>query len=74
MDSDRPSPLEAEVRFRDLLERGGLAQPDSVIHDREANELVLRWRERKVVIVIELTEEGRVGARPPSRRLLSDAR
>ena len=55
---DKPTPLDAEVHFRDLLAAEGFAQPDEVEYDAEDDELVFRWHEQKVVIVVELSDAG----------------
>ncbi len=67
-----PTPWQVEDHFRSLLREEGFAQPDEVEHDPEAAELVFLWREPKVAIVIELSEDGSLrmcarGVRP--RRL-----
>jgi cytosine/adenosine deaminase-related metal-dependent hydrolase len=58
-----PSPLEVEIRFRDLIDGAGLAQPDKVEHDPEAEELIFRWHEPKLAVVVELSDHGPVGVR-----------
>ncbi len=47
-----------EKRFRALLDRGGLDQPDEVEHDALAEELVFMWHTEKVAIVVEPDEDG----------------
>jgi hypothetical protein len=47
-----------EARMRALLLDAGLAQPDEVVHDANHDELVLRWREDKLVVVVELSDRG----------------
>jgi hypothetical protein len=59
----KPSPEEVEEHFRNLLDREGISQPDEVEHDLAAGELLFRWYEQKVVIVIELSENGPVDVR-----------
>lgn len=55
---DHPSPQQAEQHFRELLRKEALAQPDEVEHDSDADELIFRWRERKLAVVIELSDRG----------------
>ena len=54
--SGRPDPLQAECDFRDFLRNGGIAQPDAVEHDPEAEEIIFIWHEPKFAVVLELTE------------------
>ena len=46
--------LETELRFRKLLEEGGLEPPDEVLHETDPDELVFLWHEEKVAVVVEL--------------------
>lgn len=57
---ERPSPQEVEAHFRSLIDREGIARPDAVEHDPEAEELTFLWREPKVAIVIKLSDSGPV--------------
>ena len=45
----------AEAQFRELLEHGGLAQPDEVAI--APDELLFLWHEPKVAVVVELGPE-----------------
>jgi hypothetical protein len=45
--------------MRELLESGGLPQPDRVRYEFEPDEVVLFWDEPKTAIVIELDESER---------------
>jgi hypothetical protein len=47
-----PTHAEAEHRMRELLRDNGLPEPDSVLY--ETDEAVLRWDERKLVVIVEL--------------------
>jgi hypothetical protein len=52
--TSKPSPDEAEARMRGLLREAGLPEPDEVVHDAGHDELVFQWRDRKLVVVVEL--------------------
>jgi hypothetical protein len=54
--TDRPDHATAERTFRDLLDRGGLAQPDEVAHWRDA--ILFGWHDSRTVIVLDLDEFG----------------
>ncbi len=65
---EHPTPAQAEEHFRNLLRDEGLAQPDAVEHDPEADELVFLWHEPKLAVVLELCEDEDVRMRgmPPA--------
>jgi len=54
----KPSPEEAEERFRALLRENEMPEPDAVEHDPAAEELIFLWHEQKLAVVIELSEDG----------------
>jgi hypothetical protein len=53
---------EAEADFRRMLEDGGVAPPDDV--EALPGELVFRWNEQKLAVVVELDPgPAKLGAR-----------
>jgi hypothetical protein len=48
--------LEAERHLRQLLARGGLAQPDAV--EYHETEVVFLWHESKAAVVVELDDSS----------------
>jgi hypothetical protein len=52
-----PSHEEAERRFRELLETGGIAPPDEVIH--QPDEILFLWSGTKTAVVLELSPTPR---------------
>jgi hypothetical protein len=49
-----PSHQEAEERFRELLESGGIAPPDEV--EYEAASVVFFWHEPKLAVFLDLDD------------------
>jgi hypothetical protein len=49
-----PIHREAEERFRELLESGGIAPPDEV--EYEAASVVFLWHEPKVAVFVDLDD------------------
>ena len=56
MHTDDETPTATEMRFRELLASEGLAQPDAI--ERRPNELVFLWHDRKLAVVVELSDDG----------------
>ena len=52
----RMTPEAAKARMRSLIVQGGLPEPDEIVHDPLHDELNLIWHEKKLVVIIELTE------------------
>jgi hypothetical protein len=51
-----PTPEEAERKFIELLENADLRRPDEVRNEPEADELVCRWDDEQLVVVVELSD------------------
>ena len=47
-------PDEAERRFREMLETGGIAPPDEVVH--RPGEILFLWSSSKTAVILELDE------------------
>lgn len=60
---DHPTPDEVEDHFRGLIDQAGLEQPDEVIHDTFAEEVIFLWEEPKFAVVVELGPDGPVDVR-----------
>ncbi len=56
--SETPTHGDAERRMRELIENAGLPEPDEVRHEFEPNEVVFVWCEPKLVVVVDLDEDG----------------
>jgi hypothetical protein len=61
--------IEAERRMRELLESGGLPEPDLIEYDDDC--IRLFFEATKTVVVIDLDEE--TGSDPESERRLGEA-
>ena len=61
--------IEAERRMRELLESGGLPEPDLIEYDDDC--IRLFFEATKTVVVIDLDEE--TGSDPASERRLGEA-
>ena len=51
-----PTPEDTELKFLELLDNADLRRPDRVDYDAAADELVCRWDEEKLVVVVELSD------------------
>jgi hypothetical protein len=48
--------FQAEAALRMLLVDAGLPEPDAIDHDLDNEEIVLRWTDRQVAMVVELSD------------------
>ncbi len=55
-ETTNPTPEDAERKFMELLESADLPRPDVVFHDPIEDELVCRWEDEKLVVVVELND------------------
>ena len=55
--TERPTPEEAEARFRDLVDESDLPQPDHVDYHAGRRELMFTWDRKEIVVVVELDDE-----------------
>ena len=55
-DASHPTPEEAERKFMELLENADLRRPDQVRYEPDADELVCRWDDEQLVVVVELSD------------------
>ena len=51
-----PTPEETELKFLELLDNADLRRPDHVIYDPVADELVCRWTEEELTVVVEMSD------------------
>ena len=51
-----PTPEEAERKLVELLEGADLRRPDHVVYDPVADELVCRWADEELTVVVELSD------------------
>ena len=57
MDPDfHPTPEETELKFLEILDNADLRRPDEVIYDPVADELVCRWTEEELTVVVEMSD------------------
>ena len=52
----RPTPEDTELKFLELLDNADLRHPDEVTYDASADELVCRWDDEKLVVVVEMSD------------------
>jgi hypothetical protein len=64
--------IEAERRMRELLESGGLPQPDRVEYDDDC--IRLFFDERQAVVVIDLDDEEPSAREPADQRSVTRSR
>jgi protein tyrosine/serine phosphatase len=55
-DGLHPTPEETELKFLEILDRSDLRRPDEVAYDPVADELVCRWAEEELTVVVELSD------------------
>jgi hypothetical protein len=54
--SATPTHCEVERRMRVLVREAGLPEPDEVRYEFDPDEVVLKWRDRKLAVVVDLQE------------------
>jgi len=55
-DAPHPTPEDAELKFMELLDNADLRKPDEVEYDAETDELVCRWADEQLTVVVELSD------------------
>jgi hypothetical protein len=50
--------LDAERRMREIIRNAGLPGPDEVHYEFEPDEVVFKWNEPRLAVVIDLDDNG----------------
>ena len=51
-----PTPEDTELKLLEILDRNDLRRPDEVIYDPVADELVCRWTDEQLTVVVEMSD------------------